>query len=200
MHNDQIHLPDILRIAIAHYQFETIHPFLDGNGRMGRLLITLLLLDRKILQKPLLYISSFFERDRYLYYIRLHRVRTDGDMYGWIKYFLVGVVETAEQALDKLHSILNVKREVESLVNYQFGKRTAKGMCKLNALYENPYIKIDKVVDITGLSFKAASDLVALFVDQNILFIDHYILYEITGQSRNRIFVFKRYLLKFLKN
>ena len=114
LHNDDIHVPALIKIGIAHYQFETIHPFLDGNGRMGRLLITLFLVDQKILQKPLLYLSAFFEKNKALYYDNLTFVRTKNDMTQWLKYFLAGVAETAENATQTLSAILELKARLEN--------------------------------------------------------------------------------------
>lgn len=124
LHNDQISVPALVRIAIAHYQFETIHPFLDGNGRIGRLLITLFLVDSKIMEKPLLYLSSYFERNKSLYYDNLTFVRTKNDMTQWLKYFLFGVAETATQATETLSEVLKLKAELEQHINRTFGRKS----------------------------------------------------------------------------
>ncbi len=113
-------------IRIAHYQFETIHPFLDGNGRIGRLLITLFLVDQRILAKPLLYLSSYFEKDESLYYDNLTFVRTRNDMTQWIKYFLVGVAETADKASETLSSVLSLKSRLENETNQMMGRKSQK--------------------------------------------------------------------------
>lgn len=192
LHNEGIHIPELIRIAIAHYQFETIHPFLDGNGRMGRLMITLYLVSKKILDKPLLYLSSFFEKNKSLYYDNLTRVRTQNDMLHWVKYFLVGVEQTASQAVNTLQEVLQLKQQTETLIHDRFGRRVSSGLALLNALVKNPLITVDDAVQATGLSYKAANDLVELMMS-------HHILKETTGQSRNRIFVFESYLKAFMQ-
>ncbi|HMR81700.1 MAG TPA: Fic family protein [Niabella sp.] len=192
LHNDDIHLPSLVKIAIAHYQFETIHPFLDGNGRIGRLLITLYLVSLKIIEKPLLYLSTFFEKNKGLYYDNLTRVRTHNDMLHWIKYFLVGVEQTATQAVNTLQEILQLKQQTEQRIQQEFGRRAHTGLQLLNMLLQNPMITVDGTAKATGLSYKAANDLVEQMIKSDIL-------KEATGQSRNRLFVFENYLNAFIK-
>jgi len=187
LNNDDIHVPYLIRIAIAHYQFETIHPFLDGNGRIGRLLITLYLVSTGILDKPLLYLSTYFEKKKALYYDNLSRVRTHNDMLQWIKYFLVGIEQTAAMAVQTLSDIISLKSGIEQEVNAEFGRRSNSARLLLDALFKNPVTTVDKAAEICGVSFKAANDLIALMQEKKYL-------KETTGQSRNRIFIFKSYL------
>lgn len=187
LHNEDIKVPSLVKIGIAHYQFETIHPFLDGNGRIGRLLITLFLVDQKILNKPLLYLSAFFEKNKGLYYDNLTFVRTKNDMRQWLKYFLVGIAETAEKATQTLSEVLVLKARLEHLINTDFGKRSSKAAILLQHLFKKPVMHVNQVKDITNSSYKTANDLVTEFVKFGILI-------EMTGQSRNRVFVFEEYL------
>ncbi len=190
LNNKALNLPHLIKIAIAHYQFETIHPFLDGNGRIGRLLITLYLVSNKILEKPLLYLSDFFERNRNLYYQNLNMVRTDNKLEQWIIFFLVGVAETAERSVTTLKNILALKNMTEKKKILNMGKRAKTALKLLQALFSMPVVTIKDIQMVTGLSPKAANDLARLFVEQNIL-------KEITGYQRNRIFVFWEYLSLF---
>jgi Fic family protein len=192
IHNDENNVPALIRIAIAHYQFETIHPFLDGNGRIGRLLITLFLVDQKILTKPLLYLSTYFEKDKGLYYDNLTFVRTKNDMTQWIKYFLVGVEETALQATETLSKVLEIKTKLESKVNADFGRKSSSAIVLLNYLFQHPIVDVRDVQEATKLSYKAANDLVTDFIHAKIV-------KETTGQSRNRLFSFDEYLKLFMK-
>jgi Fic family protein len=187
LHNKDIHIPGLIRIGIAHYQFETIHPFLDGNGRIGRLLITLFLVSEQMLDRPLLYLSAFFERRKELYYENLTRVREKNDMIQWLKYFLAGIEETATKSVDTLTQILRFKEEIDNSMHTQMGRRHQNAAKVMRRLFEQPYITIKQVESVSGLSTKAAGDLVALFVKQGWLT-------ELTGQSRNRIFLFKPYM------
>jgi Fic family protein len=187
IHNSDIQVPALVRIAIAHYQFETIHPFLDGNGRIGRLLITLYLVDSKILSKPLLYLSSYFERNKSHYYDNLTIVRTKNDMIQWLKYFLVGIASTAENAVDTLSKVLLLKNNLEQQILQSFGRKSRPANILLQHLFQNPIIQVHRVKDICGLSYKAANDLVNDLVNEGLL-------HEMTGQSRNRVFVFEQYL------
>lgn len=190
LHNEEIYVPNLIRIAIAHYQFETIHPFLDGNGRIGRLLITLFLVNAGILDRPLLYLSMYFEKNRGLYYDKLSAVRTANDMQRWISYFLEGIEETAALGVASLKTVLSLKERLENQIEREFGRRSEVGKKLLYGLFREPTITVDKAIAITGLSFKAANDLVVLFKENQILI-------EQTGQARNRVFVFEEYLKAF---
>jgi len=187
LNNDEINLPHLIKIAIAHYQFETIHPFLDGNGRIGRLLIALYLVANKVLEKPLLYLSEFFERNRSLYYQNLTKVRADNDLEQWIKFFLVGVTETAKRSVQTLKNIIELKRKIEKEKILAMGKRSKTALNLFYHLFSSPVVTVKGVQSVTNLSSKAANDLTKLFVDRGIL-------KEMTGYHRNRIFVFEEYL------
>lgn len=188
LHNTEIEVPELIRIAIAHYQFETIHPFLDGNGRIGRLLITLYLVGEKILNKPLLYLSSYFERNKGLYYDNLMRVRTQSDMRQWLRYFLVGIRDTATQAVETLGKLIVYKQESELKIAETFGRRSASGHTLFQHLLKNPVItKMEQVQEICALSYKASNDLVKKFEEEGLL-------KETTNQSRGRIFILQNYI------
>lgn len=192
LHNDDQNLPALIKIGIAHYQFETIHPFLDGNGRIGRLLITLFLVEQKILQQPLLYLSAWFDKNKGLYYDNLTFVRTRNDMVQWLKYFLAGIAETAGEAIQTLSAILEMKNRIESSFVQTYGKRARNATVLLHALFRKPVIHVQHAQNILGVTYKTANDLVGSFVQ-------HGLLKEITGQSRNRVFVFDEYLKLFQK-
>lgn len=190
LHNKEIKVPHLIRIALAHYQFETIHPFLDGNGRIGRLLITLYLVSTGVLEKPLLYLSEFFEKNKTLYYDNLTFVRTKSDLGQWIKFFLTGVIQTSENGVSTLNKIINLKASIEREKILMMGKRAKQGSIFLRALFSKPVVTIKDVQNITGLSPKAANDLAKAFLAEGIL-------KETTGYQRNRIFVFEDYLRMF---
>ncbi|HCN84051.1 MAG TPA: cell filamentation protein Fic [Sphingobacteriaceae bacterium] len=190
LHNTDIEVPALIRIAMAHYQFETIHPFLDGNGRIGRLLITLYLVSEKLLEKPLLYLSMFFEKNKNLYYDNLTRVREKNDMIHWLKYFLVGITQTAELAVQTLSKILLIKEHHEEIIKKEWGRRSNKGLILLHHLFKEPVIQVKTIEKVCSLSTKAANDLVTQFVADNILV-------EVSGRTRYRIFIFQEYLAMF---
>lgn len=190
LNNEDAKVPTLIKIAIAHYQFETIHPFLDGNGRIGRLLITLFLVEQKMLSKPLLYLSVFFEKNKSLYYDNLTFVRTKNDMKHWLKYFLVGIAETAENATKTLSSILEMKARLELTIHTDFGKRANNANVLLQHLFKKPVVSVNQVKVITNTTYKTANDLVTEFVNKGIL-------KEMTGQNRNRLFLFDEYLKLF---
>lgn len=187
LHNESIDVPSLIRIGIAHYQFETIHPFLDGNGRIGRLLITLFLVDAKILCKPLLYLSSYFEKNKENYYDNLTRVRQKNDMVKWLKYFLIGIEHTSGEAVETLSKVIRLKQGLENKIQNDWGRRTQKGMKLLQELFLNPVITIKEAMVKCNLSKKAAGELIEQFEKEGIL-------KEQTGFSRNRIFTFTAYL------
>ncbi|MBC8336759.1 MAG: Fic family protein [Anaerolineales bacterium] len=190
LHNREIQIPHLVKIAIAHYQFETIHPFLDGNGRIGRLLITLYLVSQGILDVPLLYLSAFFDKNKTLYYDNLTFVRTKNDLAQWIKFFLVGVIQTAEKGVDTLDKIVKLKKAIEEEEIPLMGRRAKQGLVLLHQLFRQPVITTQDAEKMTGLSRKAANDLVNLFVEKKILL-------EKTGYQRNRVFLFDEYLRLF---
>ena len=189
IHDDGHPFPEVLKAAIVHYQFETIHPFLDGNGRVGRLLITLYLVDKGVLKRPLLYLSDFFERNRALYYDNLMRARTHDDLAQWLRFFLVGVIETAQASIETLDAILKLQRRVEAQVE-KLGSRAANAHRVLSALYRNPIVDAAKVAKIAGVSAAPAYKLVADFERLGIL-------KEITGGRRGRTYVFEAYMKLF---
>jgi len=190
LHNTEIQIPHLIKIALAHYQFETIHPFLDGNGRIGRLLITLYLVSQGILDAPLLYLSDFFEKNKTLYYDNLTFVRTKNDLGQWVKFFLVGVIQTAEKGVDTLDKIINLKKNIEEEHILLMGRRAKQGMVLFHQLFSQPVLTSKEVETMTGLSRKAANDLVAVFVEKSIL-------KENTGYQRNRVFIFDEYMRLF---
>ena len=190
LNNTNLQIPHLIRIAIAHYQFETIHPFLDGNGRIGRLLITLYLVSTGILDKPLLYLSEFFEEHRDLYYDNLTLVRTKNDLKQWIRFFLTGVVETATRSSETLQKIIVLKSVIEKERIMLMGKRSKQALVLFHKLFSKPVLNIRDVQGFTGLSPKAANDLVQIFVEKKIL-------KETTGYQRNRVFIFAEYMEMF---
>lgn len=193
LNNDSIHVPSLLRIAIAHYQFETIHPFLDGNGRIGRLLITLYLVKENILNAPLLYLSSYFEKRKDLYYDNLSNTRVKNDLLQWIKYFLAGVEQTASQAVSKLSSMIKLKENLENNIRQNYGRRSVNAIQLLHSLFKKPIVTIDQASTICNITYKAANDLVRKMNEDKIVI-------ETTGHNRNRIFVFESYLSLFDTN
>lgn len=190
LHNDEIEVPALIRIAIAHYQFKTIHPFLDGNGRIGRLLITLFLVSEGILDKPLLYLSTYFEKNKVLYYDNLTAVRTRNDLLQWLKYFLVGIEQTATKAVKALTNIFQLKERIEKEIQMEFGRRGNSALLLIHMLFRNPVTTVEQAATTCNLSYKAANDLVMIFQQKEYL-------KELTGQSRNRIFIFEPYLNAF---
>jgi Fic family protein len=184
-HNTETFFPELLKIALIHYQFETIHPFLDGNGRIGRLMITLYLVEKGILKKPILYLSDFFERNRMLYYDNLTRVREKNDLSQWFKFFLVGVIETAKSGINTFDSILKLQKNNEIKLQ-ALGSRSFNAQLVLNHLYKRPITDAQKVKDLTGLSLPSVYKLIEELERLEILT-------EITGAQRGKIYLFKAY-------
>ncbi len=192
LHNEDIQVPDLIRIGMAHYQFEAIHPFLDGNGRIGRLLITLYLISQNILHSPTLYLSEFFEKNRIHYYTNLMHVSIRHDMEQWLKFFLVGIVETATIAMNTFHKILALKKKLEYKIILKMGKRAANGQALLLYLYRKPVTTMPDIVTHLKITKQTASILINDFQRLDIL-------KEQTGFKRNRIFWFDAYLKLFDK-
>lgn len=190
MHNEDTGLTNLLKIAIAHYQFETIHPFLDGNGRIGRLMITLYLVEKGIIQKPVLYLSDFFEKNRSAYYDNLTRVRTKSDLLTWVKFFLIGIIETCESSSRTLKDIIELKKDCEEKRIYTLGKKVNTAKIFLDYLFQQPIVDAEMVSNQTGISLVSSYKLLEDFTRLNIL-------HEMTGAKRNRLFMFKEYFTLF---
>jgi len=187
-HNKNVNIPDLIKIAISHYQFETIHPFLDGNGRIGRLMITLHLVNLDILQKPTLYISDFFEKHRTSYYDALSRVRTTNDIEHWIRFFLTAVVETAKKSKCTLEKIIDLRKKYETAIENGMGVRRQKlGKELLLALFSQPVVTIRDIESMLSVTFPTASAIANDFEKLGLFT-------EKTGLKKDRIFYLKEYL------
>lgn len=187
IHNDQIPVPDLLKAGILHYQFETIHPFLDGNGRIGRLLIALYLVSKQKLLKPALYLSAFFEKNKSHYYNNLSMVREKNDLNQWLKFFLEGVRQTAQNAIETFKKIIELKQVNEVQKITQLGKKTKTAQQFLNVLYSQPVMDLNEAARHLSLNKSTANRLIDDFEKLGIL-------REISGFKRNRIFIFDEYL------
>jgi Fic family protein len=180
-------LPPLVKIALAHVQFETIHPFLDGNGRVGRLLITFLLTECNVLHKPVLYLSHYFKQHRQDYYDHLQSVRERGNWEGWLAFFLRGVIEVAGEAADTARRILQLREQHRSAITAHLGRAAGNGHKILEALYDRPIVSVNDVKTWTGTTYAAANGLVARMVKLGVLA-------EMTGQARNRRFRYAPYI------
>jgi Fic family protein len=189
LHNHNNPVPPLVKIGIAHYQFETIHPFLDGNGRIGRVLITLFLVSNQLLYKPTLYLSDFFERHKALYYDNLTRVRTHNDLTRWLKFFLEGVRSTSENSIQTFKGIIALRSEMEHKI-MSLGKKQALAKSFLQYLYSKPITDAGDVAEALAVNVSTALRLIDDFIRLNILI-------EITGFKRNRIFAFDSYIQLF---
>jgi len=190
LHNIDQPLPHLIRIGIAHYQFETIHPFLDGNGRIGRLLIALYMVSNGLLAKPTLYLSAFFEKNKQLYYDNLNRVRTHNDLTQWLKFFLEGVRQTAENSIETFKAIIALRQKIEYQDILTLGKKTTLAQKFLHYLYSKPITDSRETSDQLSVNPSTALRLIEDFTRLGIL-------KELTGYKRNRIFVFEKYLQLF---
>jgi Fic family protein len=186
-------LPQLVQIGLAHVQFETIHPFLDGNGRIGRLLITFLLCQREILLKPVLYLSHFFKRHRAEYYERLQAVRDHGQWEEWLAFFLRGVSEVSREATETARRILALREDHRNAVTTRMGRAAGNGLRVLESLYQRPVITVADVQSLTGTTYTAANNLVSSLTDLGILV-------EATGYKRNRVFRYQPYIDLFGEN
>ena len=184
--HDHPTMPTLVRAALAHVQFETTHPFLDGNGRVGRLLITLLICHAKQLSQPMLYLSLFFKQHRADYYELLDTVRTHGDWEAWVDFFLRGVVETAEAAVETAKRLMalfdNDRRQIQAA-----GRKANSALRVHDALKARPVNQLQDIATTTGLSFPATTAGMNLLVELGIA-------REVTGKKRNRVFVYSDYL------
>lgn len=189
-HNDTVKVPHLVRVALAHYQFETIHPFLDGNGRIGRLMIPLYLVSHGLLAKPSLYLSDFFERNRSSYYDALMRVRMSHDVLHWVRFFLSGIAETAAKGRDVFRDILRLRTEIEPQL-LTLGKRSALARLALNILYRKPVTTAADLRDALSISTPTANALIRDLLRLGVLI-------EVSGQLRGRVYAFDRYLKLFV--
>ena len=186
IHSDNTNLPPLIKIGIMHYQFETIHPFLDGNGRIGRLMITLYLVNSGLLAKPTLYLSDFFEKNRELYYDNLTGVRTKNDLNQWLKFFLEGVRITASNSIETFKKIIELRALSEAKI-ISLGKKQMLAKKLLEYLYSQPITDMQATAKALEISIPTAARLLNDMVKLEIL-------NEITGFKRNRIFTFEKYL------
>ncbi len=186
IHNEEIHIPELLRIGMVHYQFETIHPFLDGNGRVGRLIIPLYLVSKEVIQKPVLYLSDFFEKNRKLYYDNLTRVREKNDLEQWFKFFLVGVIETSRIGIKTFDEIMQLQKKTDIKIQ-SLGSRALKAKKVIDYLYNRPIITADKVSEIASISMPSSYKLISSLEDLDIL-------KEKTGGQRSRMYAFEKYI------
>lgn len=185
-HNDKLDIPELIKIAVSHYQFETIHPFLDGNGRIGRLLITLHLMSKGILGKPTLYLSDFFEKNRTSYYDALTMVRQTNDLQQWIRFFLVGVETVAQNSKDTLRNIVALRMQTEQKL-LDTGKRMQKCQELLKLLYSSPIVTSKDVQRQLNVTHPTANELLKLLVSRGVLS-------EMELPVRSRVFGFMQYL------
>jgi Fic family protein len=185
IHEHRDDIPVLVRCALAHAQFETIHPFLDGNGRVGRLLITFMLVEAKALAKPLLYLSVFLKEHRAEYYDRLTAVRANGDWESWVKFFLKGVSETAKLASDTGGKIIKLREQHRTLLS-----KNIHGLTLLDSLFERPHVDVKRAAEVMQCSIVTAGKVVRDLQKQGVL-------EEMTGQTRNRVFRYQPYLALF---
>ncbi|MFQ6047023.1 MAG: Fic family protein [Gemmatimonadales bacterium] len=186
LHDTRPSLPVLLRAALAHVQFETIHPFLDGNGRVGRLLITFLLCHDGVIREPMLYLSLFFKQNREQYYDLLDRVRRDGDWEEWIAFFLEGVAQTADGAVATARRLVDLFRGDRERIQGQ-GKKAGSALRVHQALQERPITSLPDVASRTGLSYPAAASGMGVLERLGVT-------QEITGRRRDRLYAYSRYL------
>jgi Fic family protein len=186
LHDENVKLPALIKAALAHVQFETIHPFLDGNGRLGRLLITFILCVEGVLKEPLLYLSLYLKANRDTYYNYLQSVRMTGDWESWIKFFLTGVAETANQATETAQAIIHLFKRDRSIIE-EDGKPTAAVFTVHNYFQKHPITNTTRIKEATGLSLPTV--LRALKTLE-----DHKMIDEITGKERHKVFLYREYM------
>ncbi len=180
-------LPALVQIGLAHAQFETIHPFLDGNGRIGRLLITFFLCQQEILQRPVLYLSHYFKQNRDEYYRRLQAVRDQGDWEGWLEFFVNGILSVSREAAETARKILALREDHRQRITEGFGRASGNGHRILERLYQRPVFKVTEIDQFLGITYSGANSLISRLTQIGLL-------QEITGQKRHRVFRYAPYL------
>jgi Fic family protein len=183
-------IPALIKIGMIHAQFETIHPFLDGNGRVGRLLIAFYLCQKEILLKPVLYLSHWFKLHRTRYYELLQNIRDQGEWEEWIKFFLEGVASVSLEATETARAIVAMREDHRRIITDRFGRSAGNGLRVLESLYTHPFIDTAAVRERLNLSFPAAAELIQRFVDAELLV-------EITGRERYRVYQYFPYVRLF---
>ncbi len=183
-------IPTLIKIGLAHAQFETIHPFLDGNGRIGRLLITFLLCEQGLLKKPVLYLSYYFKYHRQAYYDHLQAIRQQGDWEGWLVFFLDGLAQASVQAAETARKITELREKQRLKIMENFGRVVGNGLKVFDYLFQHPLVSVEQVKTVTKTSFPAANELIKKFVESEILS-------EITGNKRHRRYQYTAYLRLF---
>ena len=187
LNEDDKSLPSLVRAGLAHVQFETIHPFLDGNGRVGRILITLLLCADGVLQEPLLYLSLYFKQNRETYYELLNRTRQDGDWEAWLLFFLEGVVVIANKAFEAANQLNRLFREDRERISAAAKQRANSALRIHEALMERPLVSLPYACEKTNLTFRTAAKAMEALISLGIA-------EEVTGRARNRLFVYRKYV------
>lgn len=187
LHNESLQIPHLIKIAIAHYQFETIHPFLDGNGRIGRLLITLYFIAHGIIDKPILYVSDFFEKHKPLYYSNLTIARENNDLEQWIKFFLVAVTQSCRNATQCLQDIMLLRQKCEGERLQKMGKRAANARILLDHLYSSPIVNAQDVANVLHISVVSAYNLIETMEENGIL-------RQMNDYKRNKLYCFYDYM------
>jgi Fic family protein len=182
-----IALPFLIKVGLIHAQFETIHPFSDGNGRIGRLLVTFLLCHNEVLIKPVLYLSHFFKQNREEYYDLLQRTRDEADWESWIKFFIRGIAVVSNEATETARDIVNLREEHRQLITEGLGRSAGNGLTVLEYIFSRPIINVNEIGDLLGVSYTSANNLVQRMVDLGLMT-------EITGQTRNRRFRYGHYI------
>lgn len=190
IHNPKVQIPDLIKIAIIHYQFETIHPFNDGNGRVGRLLITLYLVSVGLLKRPVLYLSDYLEKHRNAYYSSIMKVRNNNDIDGWITFFLQGIIETAEKSVQTFDAILCLEKRYEQQVQL-LGSRSANALKLIAEMYKNPIVDAARTAKLLNITPASAYNLIATLTQNDIL-------HEITKGKRGKKYILKDYVQLFL--
>ncbi|MDO5561838.1 MAG: Fic family protein [bacterium] len=186
-HNQELQIPDLIKIAISHYQFETIHPFLDGNGRLGRLLIVLQLIENRILTYPTLYLSAFFEKNKGAYYDSLTMARQTADLNQWLRFFLSGVIETARNSIVTFQKIIKLRKVYQERIMIFNGNVSQNANTLINTMFTNPIVNTEQVMELLDCSWPAANNLITRLIKLDIL-------REKTGFKRNRTYELYAYL------
>lgn len=186
INNDETEVPELVKIAILHYQFESIRPFSAGNGSTGRILVPLYLQSKKILEKPCIYLSDYFEKNKDTYFAKLARVRTNSDMIGWIKFFLEAVIDAVKLQKERFIKLEELKKEVEQAIE-ELSVKDDNGKKVFDVLYNTPIASRKKILEISQMKPSTLNTIINELLEKNMI-------EEITGQGRNQVFAFRKYI------